>query len=88
MAKAKTKSRHNRPTKETKVYVHIKEVNWVLLLVMSIIFGWIGVDRFIMGKVFTGILKLITFGGLGLWWLIDIILIATKYEFEDIRYVE
>ena len=65
-----------------------RKVNWVLTLVMSIIFGAIGVDRFIMGKVGTGILKLITIGGLGIWWLVDIILIATKYEFKDVQWVD
>ena len=55
---------------------------------MSIIFGWIGVDRFMMGKVGTGLLKLITLGGLGVWWLIDLILIATKYEFKDVKYTD
>ena len=65
-----------------------REVNWVVALVMSIIFGTLGVDRFIMGKVGTGILKLITFGGLGIWWLVDLILIATKYQFKDVKWVE
>ena len=65
----------------------MKKVNWVLALIMSIIFGWIGVDRFIMGKVGTGILKLITFGGCGIWWLIDLILIATKHQFENVQWV-
>jgi len=58
-----------------------RKVNWVLTLVMSILFGGLGIDRFIMGKVGTGILKLlitlVTFGFLGwIWWLIDIILIV------------
>jgi TM2 domain-containing membrane protein YozV len=65
-----------------------RKVNWVLTLVMSIIFGWVGVDRFIMGKVGTGILKLITFGGIGIWWLVDLILIATKYEFKNVQWVD
>jgi len=41
-----------------------------------------------MGHIGLGILKLITFGGCGVWWLIDVILIATKYEFKDIKWVE
>lgn len=64
-----------------------KKVNWVLTLIMSIIFGGLGVDRFIMGKVGTGILKLITLGGCGIWWLIDVILIATKHKFEGVEWV-
>ncbi len=64
----------------------VKKVNWVLTLVMSIFFGSLGVDRFIMGKIGTGILKLITLGGLGVWWLIDLILIATKYKFKDVKW--
>jgi len=65
-----------------------KPVNWVLVLVMSAVFGHLGVDRFIMGKVGTGILKLITFGGLGIWWLVDLILIATKYQYSGIRWTK
>jgi len=66
----------------------LKEVNWALTLVMSIIFGQIGVDRFIMGHVGLGILKLITFGGFGVWWLIDVILIATKHNFDNIKWID
>lgn len=65
-----------------------KEVNWVLVLVMSIIFGGLGVDRFIMGHVGLGILKLITLGGCGIWWLVDVILIATQHKFEGIKWVK
>ena len=70
-----------------------KEVSWLLVLLMSILFGALGVDRFILGKVGTGVLKLlITVVTLGLagwiWWLIDIILIAQKYPFKDIKWIE
>ena len=68
--------------------VEKKEVNWTLTLIMSVVFGQLGVDRFIMGQVGLGILKLITFGGCGVWWIVDIILIATKHEFDGIEWVE
>jgi TM2 domain-containing membrane protein YozV len=65
-----------------------KKVNWVLTLIMSILFGSLGIDRFIMGHIGLGILKLVTGGGCGIWWLIDLILIATKYQFEGIQWVD
>ena len=46
-------------------------------LILSILLGGIGVDRFYLGCVGSGILKLITGGGFGIWWIIDIVLIAT-----------
>ncbi len=51
--------------------------DWLVALLLSCFLGNLGVDRFYLGKIGTGILKLITFGGFGVWWLIDIILIAT-----------
>lgn len=64
-----------------------RKVNWMLTLIMSILFGSLGVDRFIMGHVGLGILKLLTVGGCGIWWLVDLILIATKHPFKDIKWV-
>ena len=64
-----------------------KKLNWTLTLVLSIIFGALGVDRFMMGQIGWGILKLITLGGIGVWWLVDWILIATKHPFKNIEWV-
>jgi len=65
-----------------------KKVNWILALIMSIIFGQLGVDRFIMGQIGWGILKLLTAGGFGIWWLIDLILIAMKHKYKGVVWVD
>lgn len=45
---------------------------------LSLLLGIFGVDRFYLGKVGTGILKLVTFGGFGIWALIDLILVLSN----------
>ncbi|MCP5470390.1 MAG: TM2 domain-containing protein [Chlamydiales bacterium] len=65
-----------------------RNLNWLLTLVMSIIFGWWGVDRFMMGHVGLGILKLITGGGLGIWWIVDIILVGIRYPFKNVTWTD
>ena len=64
-----------------------KKVNWTITLIMSILFGSLGVDRFMMGHIGLGVLKLITGGAFGIWWLIDVIMIATKKEFTGVEWV-
>ena len=45
-------------------------------LLLSFFLGYLGVDRFYLGQTGLGIGKLLTFGGCGIWSLIDFILIA------------
>ena len=39
--------------------------------------GWLGAHRFYTGKYLTAILMILTFGGLGIWVLIDSVLLVT-----------
>ena len=50
-------------------------VTWLLALLL----GGLGIDRFYLGKIGTGILKLITFGGCGIWALIDLIFVLVGH---------
>ena len=52
------------------------EKSFVAALILCLLLGCLGIHRFYVGKIGTGILQLITMGGLGIWVLIDIIMIA------------
>ncbi|APF19103.1 TM2 domain-containing protein [Caldithrix abyssi] len=44
---------------------------------LCFLFGVFGAHRFFVGKIGTGLLQLITIGGLGIWVLVDLIIIIT-----------
>jgi TM2 domain-containing membrane protein YozV len=49
--------------------------NWFVVLALSIVGGFLGLDRIYLGRAITGSLKLLTAGGLGIWWAVDILLL-------------
>lgn len=51
--------------------------HFLAVFFLSFMWGSLGVDRFYLGKIGTGILKLVTFGGAGIWVVIDLVLIMS-----------
>jgi len=51
--------------------------NQVTALLLCIFLGGLGIHRFYLGYTWQGIVQLLTAGGLGIWWLIDLIRIIT-----------
>lgn len=49
---------------------------YLTTLLSSIFFGFLGADQFMLGNVGVGLGKLFTLGGVGIWWVIDIALLA------------
>jgi len=54
----------------------------VTALLLCLFLGALGVHRFYVGKIGTGVLQLVTIGGLGIWALIDLIMIIMQ-KFTD-----
>lgn len=53
--------------------------NFMVALLLSIFLGNLGIDRFYLGHIGLGVAKLLLgWATLGIWWLVDVILIATK----------
>lgn len=60
----------------------VSKKNRAVALILCLLFGYLGFHRFYVDKLGTGLLMLLTFGGFGLWYFIDLILITIGF-FKD-----
>ena len=55
---------------------YVNKSKWTAFF-LCLFLGCFGAHRFYVGKIGTGILQILTCGGLGIWWFIDFILIVS-----------
>ncbi len=63
----------NKPNQQVAA---TSDKSYVVAWLLSLLLGTFGIDRFYLGRIGTGILKLITLGGFGIWTLVDWICIT------------
>jgi len=64
----------------------ISRKNRTVALILCTFFGWLGLHRFYVDKLGTGLTMMFTFGGFGIWYFIDFIwLIAGTFEDKEGR---
>ena len=49
--------------------------SWRTAFLLSLFLGLFGADRFYTGRIELGMLKLLTFGGYLVWWVVDLVLL-------------
>jgi len=52
--------------------------DWLTTLLLAIFMGVFGIHRFYSGHILIGVIQLLTGGGCGIWYIVDIILLVTN----------
>jgi len=63
--------------KKTRKNIFLSDKSFILTLLLCIFLGMYGGHRFYTSKTSTAILMLFTFGGFGIWWIIDFLILIT-----------
>ena len=82
---SKTENSNKTPTKKPAKKQAAAEAppelkSWKVAFLLSLFLGFLGADRFYIGRTRSAIVKLLTLGGCGIWWISDVILIASEWR--------
>jgi TM2 domain-containing membrane protein YozV len=55
----------------------VSDKSWAVAFCLSVFLGWFGMDRLYLGYIGLGCIKLLTFGGFGFWWIVDLVLLLS-----------
>ena len=85
---SKTEKSSKTPTREIEKTAKKRAVtaappelkSWKVAFLLSLFLGFLGADRFYIGRTRSAIVKLLILGGCGVWWISDVILIASEWR--------
>ena len=79
-SKAPTKTKEKTAKNQAATEAPPELKSWKVAFLLSLFLGFLGADRFYIGRTRSAIVKLLILGGFGVWWLSDVILIASDWR--------
>ena len=66
----------------------LKFKNPTAVLIVGLLFGWLGIDRFMLGSIGLGLIKFLTWGLGGILWLIDLFILPGKAREMNMKQIQ
>ena len=62
------------------VPITYKQKSWKVAFLLSLFLGYLGADRYYLGRYTSAVLKMLSLGAFGIWYLSDLILLAADWR--------
>ncbi|WP_241155422.1 NINE protein [Brachybacterium sp. EE-P12] len=85
-ARSGAPTRRRQPPRPTGPMTSVGVVRDLVTFIAAVLVGYLGIDRFINGNIGLGLLKLITLGGFGVWWIADILIFGARWLMPTIQH--
>jgi hypothetical protein len=79
---------NNRQKMKRQNKKNLLERSWSITFYLAVFLGFFGIDKIYLKKYTLFFVKFFTLGGAGIFWLIDIILLLTDYEYVGIYWIK